>query len=237
MYSAFAESSRLGLGRWRSVCRGWVSCFPGGNRWGDNTCTVRRGFVLFGWKNKQTNTTLLELIFYCHLFLCIKCIRKYNLKNSMSSSWLYVLIYQNAGIPFRAAWLETDALDTKVWTRRAYWWHLGCGLYLLGSDGKSESWSCLHHLPKVTLGKLLSHFSSFSQWQWLLPWKTPARLPEGQRSGKWQCVCGLQTQRPSSLLSVALFFFFNFEEVGSIFWMAALPLFKISNPAITSLSL
>lgn len=60
--------------------------------------------------NKQTNTTLLELIFYCHLFLCIKCIRKYNLKNSMLSSWLYVLIYQNAGIPFRAAWLETDAL-------------------------------------------------------------------------------------------------------------------------------
>lgn len=52
-------------------------------------------------------------------------------------------------------------------------------------------------------------------------------------------VCGLQAQRPPSLLSVVLpffLFFLNFdmdEEVGPVFCMAALPLFKISNPVIT----
>lgn len=42
-------------------------------------------------------------------FLFIKCIIKYNLKNSMSPSLFYVLLYQKAGIPFSAAWLETAA--------------------------------------------------------------------------------------------------------------------------------
>lgn len=59
---------------------------------------------------EKTNKHTPCAYFLLSLFLFIKCIIKYNLKNSMLPSSFYALLYQKAGIPFSAARLETDAL-------------------------------------------------------------------------------------------------------------------------------
>lgn len=105
MCTGFAQSSRLGLGRWRSLFRGWFCCLQGGDRWGDNTCTVSRGFVLSGWKKYPTTWAYFLLSFF---FLLIKCIIKDN-KKFYVAIIIHIHISKNS-VPFSAAWLETDEL-------------------------------------------------------------------------------------------------------------------------------